>query len=371
MKEKVRQSNFELMRLISMFFIVVYHMIVPTGGNLINNTIGMTNVIIDLISLLIIVHVNSFILITGYFQSQNKFSLKKLLSLVFMAWFYKIIIACIFFVIGIHKFNSIEIVTILSPFEFANNWFLVVYMSLYLISPYINILLNKLNQKEHRKLVILLFLMFSLLPTITNQNTFNNTGFTIVHFVYLYILGAYLRKYPISENIHFKNFSQKKKEFLFFGLYLFLGIFNFLLYEFCEQVLLINNNELLVYICNSIKQNLFFYQTPILIIQSVCYFLFFETISFSSKWINKMAIGTFSIYIITENPYVKNWLYPFLGIEEDVLQGVSIIPKIMIYSIIIMMVCLMIENIRQLIIKWIKMIITYFKRKKRSTVLTQ
>ena len=64
MKEKVRQSNFELMRLISMFFIVLYHMIIITGGDLIHHTSGMTNVILDFISLFIIVHVNSFILIT-------------------------------------------------------------------------------------------------------------------------------------------------------------------------------------------------------------------------------------------------------------------------------------------------------------------
>ena len=82
MKEKVRQSNFELMRLISMFFIVLYHMIIITGGDLIHHTSGMTNVILDFISLFIIVHVNSFILITGYFQCKQEFSFKKILSLI-------------------------------------------------------------------------------------------------------------------------------------------------------------------------------------------------------------------------------------------------------------------------------------------------
>lgn len=77
MATKFRDSNFELMRLISMFFIVMYHFIIPTGGNLINTTAGMTNVIIDLICLLIVVHVNSFVLITGYFQCEKKFSWKK------------------------------------------------------------------------------------------------------------------------------------------------------------------------------------------------------------------------------------------------------------------------------------------------------
>lgn len=361
MKEKVRQSNFELMRLISMFFIVLYHMIIITGGDLIHHTSGMTNVILDFISLFIIVHVNSFILITGYFQCKQEFSFKKIVSLIGMAWFYKVIIALIFAITGAHKFTLTEIVTILSPLEFANNWFLIVYMSLYLVSPYINIMLNKLNQKEHRKLIILLFIMFSILPTVTNQNTFSNTGFTLTHFVFLYIVGAYLNKYPISSNIHFKNYSQKKKAFLFLGIFMFFGLFNFLLYEFCESLLIINDSHFLSYICNVIIDNLFMYQNPTLIIQSIAYFLFFETIIFKNKLINKLALGTFAVYIITENPYIRDWLYPFLGINNYTSYDRSIIGKILIYSFIILVLCLIIEWVRRFITKLWKVIINHKK----------
>lgn len=362
---KFRDSNFELMRLISMFFIVMYHFIIPTGGNLINTTAGMTNVVIDLICLLIVVHVNSFVLITGYFQCEKKFSWKKVLSLIGLAWFYKLIIGFIFLITGAYNFNLTDFVLLLSPFEFENNWFLTVYISLYLLSPYINVMLDKLNQKNHRKLVLLLIVMFSIIPTITNQHTFSNYGFSIIHFVFIYILGAYLKKYPISQNIHFKNYSNRKRRFLFFGIFLFCGIFNFLLYEFCENVVLINNNNLIVYMSDCIKENMFNYQNPILIIQSIAFFLIFENIKLKNKWINKISGNIFAIYIITENPYLKNWLYPVLGFNGQNFHGPMVLFELFGYSILIFIICIIIEIIRKMLTNIWKTIFQMSRKKEK------
>lgn len=365
MTKKLRDSNFELMRLISMFFIVIYHFIIPTGGNIINTTDGMTNVVLDLLCLLIVVHVNSFILITGYFQCEKKFSWKKVLSLIGLAWFYKLIIGFIFLITGLHNFNLTDFILLLSPFEFENNWFLTVYISLYLLSPYINIMLDKLDQKNHRKLALLLIIMFSIIPTITNQHTFSNYGFSIIHFVFIYILGAYLKKYPISQNIHFRNYSNRKKIFLFLGTFLFCGIFNFLLYEFCENVVLINNNNLIVYISNCIKENMFNYQNPILIVQSIAYFLIFENIKFQNKWINSISQNIFAIYIITENPYLKSWLYPSLGFNGQNFHGPIVLLEVFGYSLIVFAICLGIEILRKMLIKILKNIFQISIKKKK------
>ena len=78
--KQIRESNYELMRIISMFFIVVYHMLIVTGGQLINHTVGFTQIFLEVLSLILIVHVNSFVLISGYFQYNRKTSLKKVLS---------------------------------------------------------------------------------------------------------------------------------------------------------------------------------------------------------------------------------------------------------------------------------------------------
>ncbi len=353
--KKIRESNYELMRIISMFFIVVYHMIISTGGQLINHTASYTQIFLEVLSLLLIVHVNSFVLVSGYFQYDKKTSFKKVLSLIGMALFYTIVIALIFNFFGIVSVSLLDYIKIFSPLEFQNLWFLNMYIALYLLAPYINKLIKNLNQKEHRKLIILLFVMFSLIATITNQNTFANNGHTLVQFIFLYILGAYLKKYPISNNIHFKNYSNKKKFAIFLFLYFFFGIVNYLAYFFAKTLLAGDVGETVTYICEAIINNTYFYQNPLILAQSVCYFLIFETFSFKNKFINYIASMIFAIYVITETPFMLGKLYKFIGINTGtVIYGFSIVIKMFLWSIVVFVLCVGIECLRRFVIELIK-----------------
>ena len=127
MKKTIRESNFELMRIISMFFIVLFHFIVPTGGNLINSTSGYTQMFFQFLSILIVVHVNSFILISGYFQYNKKIKYKKVFELLLMAWMYKVVIGFGYYYFSSETLYSLEILKILSPLELNNLWFLKIH----------------------------------------------------------------------------------------------------------------------------------------------------------------------------------------------------------------------------------------------------
>ena len=97
---KDRISNYELLRIVSMFFIVMYHAI--HHGNVINNCLNEgLKVILEFIMLVLVVHVNSFVLVTGYFQSKSNFKQSKLWSIINANWFYKSIIIIIFLILQI------------------------------------------------------------------------------------------------------------------------------------------------------------------------------------------------------------------------------------------------------------------------------
>lgn len=363
--KKVRESNFELMRIISMFFIVIYHFLVVSGGQLINHTTGFTQMFCELLSLLIIVHVNSFVLISGYFQYNKKTSLKKVTNLITMALFYSIVIALIFDITGLANTTFLGFIKVFSPIEFPNLWFLIMYIALYLLAPYLNILIEKLNQTEHRKLLILLFIMFSIIPLLTYQNTFSNDGFTIIHFIFLYLLGAYLKKYPISQNIHFKNYSSKKKTIIFSTLFLILGFINFLLFFFSKTILEMNPGEFITYVCNAIKEGCYLYSNPIIIVQSICYFLIFENFNIKSNIINYISSSLFATYIITENTYILPNLYGWVGINTGkVFNGFGIVGKMFLWAIIIFVSCIIIECIRKEVINIFKKIKNHKKKEK-------
>ncbi len=352
--KKERESNYELMRIISMLFIVVYHMLIVTGGQLINHTSGFTQMFLKLLSLIIIVHVNSFVLLTGYFQYNKKTSMKKVVHLAGMALFYSIIIAIIFKVANWQKITFLDWAEIVSPLEFPNLWFLVIYLALYLLAPYINILIEKLNQTEHRKFIILLFVMFCIIPTMTAQKTFANTGFTLTHFIFLYILGAYLKKYPIKENTHFKNYSDAKKFIIFFSVFISFGIVNYLILYISESILLANPGNFMTYICEAINKNAYYYENPLIIIQSISYFLMFETFKFKSKIINYISSSIFAVYVITENPMILGKMYYFLKIntyEGKIFNGFDIILKMFFVSLCVFAACITIESLRKLAIK--------------------
>ena len=64
---KERNSSYELMRIVSMFLIVLYHVIVH--GKMIENceNAGL-KILLELIKFFTLVHVNSFILVLGIFK---------------------------------------------------------------------------------------------------------------------------------------------------------------------------------------------------------------------------------------------------------------------------------------------------------------
>ena len=111
---KVRQSNFELMRILSMVFIIIYHILVH--GKVLDNTNGVLHLFFILVMSFMLVHVNSFVLLAGYFNYNKDFSWKKFLKSFNQAWFYQIVIVLIAFFTGLSSFSKMDLLNNLSPF---------------------------------------------------------------------------------------------------------------------------------------------------------------------------------------------------------------------------------------------------------------
>lgn len=72
---KTRESNFELLRIISMFLIILWHTII--FGNGLNSTQQDVSFVFRFLICICVMHVSLFVLLTGYFQINSKFKLKK------------------------------------------------------------------------------------------------------------------------------------------------------------------------------------------------------------------------------------------------------------------------------------------------------
>ena len=99
---KERKSNFELLRILSMFLIVLTHCFEHTTWT---NSSNMTSNILINITRLGNVGVICFMLITGYFQSNSKIKRKSLITLIIEVLFYSVTITIIFYFFNIYYYT--------------------------------------------------------------------------------------------------------------------------------------------------------------------------------------------------------------------------------------------------------------------------
>ncbi len=345
MKEKKeRDSRYELLRIVSMLLIILWHIIQHT--NALNNSSGTFHYLISFVFILISVHVNSFVMITGYYQYNKKVKYKKVLYLLGVVLFYNIAYEIINIYV-LHKYvTPLDILEDTSILNLNNYWFINYYIILYLISPLLNKFIEHTTKKEHKNILIIMFICFDLIPFITGQKAFSNNGLTIIGFIFIYIVGAYFAKYPIRESECFKKFSNNKLRVTFLVLFLFTSFLNFINYQFGES-LATSNNEILRRVSDIITSQIIGYSNPFLFFQTIFYFLYFGELNIKSKIINSIGKITFGVYLVHENKVVYNNLYSkiFAPITNNTPSRVFF--KMIVIAIIIFVASIIVEYIRK------------------------
>ena len=347
---KTRQSNFELMRIVSMIFIVIWHFLYH--GGLWKNSIGIANYGSSILFALLIVHVNSFVLLTGFFNYDKDFKLSKIVKLNNSMWFYKALFLLLFVVFSSLNFTKSYIIKTLSPIpRFDDYWFIVVYAVLYLISPALNIIIKNSDKDKHKKIIVAL-LIISFLSLITNNEfLFSvNDGFSLFSFILLYFIGAYLHKYPIEKTKLFRSKNKKKIILISFLLYAFLALINCLLY-LIGRGHIESSNFIIGHISRIFVDGFSAYSNPLIIAESVFYFVIFSQLNFKNRFINLVSKNVLGVYLITENFILRPWIYNYLGYDLEqysiVYLGLAII-----YSLGIFGVCVSFEMLRSLVFKF-------------------
>ena len=110
-----------------------------------------------------------------------------------------------------------------------------------------------------------------------------------------------------------------------------------------------------------IKTSFVYYSSPLLIVQTICYCLFFESLTIKNKVINYIASTTFGIYLIHDNYNLRSILYKELQVTRFGASKKAILMLVGV-TILIFIVCFLIESIRKLLVKPIVWI--HKKRKK-------
>ena len=106
--------------------------------------------------------VDLFILISGYYMfGSNHRNLQKPIQLIVQVMVFSELLYLIKVCFGTMDFSLYYLIAYAVP----ANYFVILYCTLFIVSPYINIILNNLSWNSQRLFIIILFVLFSVYPT--------------------------------------------------------------------------------------------------------------------------------------------------------------------------------------------------------------
>lgn len=179
--KKERESNFELLRLIAMIFIVLYHFCssVKAGIDTENRWILLGYTIFH-------IGVPVFILISGYWTI--KLSIRKLISFYLYCFLWYLMCYGISVLFLGEEFILKDFMMQWFPFSHTRGrWFITYYFWLMLLAPVLNLVEN-MSLKEHCA-IVLINLFAIIWWGLVWQSDVVNGGKSIVYFVGLYLTG--------------------------------------------------------------------------------------------------------------------------------------------------------------------------------------
>ena len=235
---------------------------------------------------LFICAVDLFIMISGYFLCKTK---KRSLGKIFFLIVQCVIMnALIYLVKLLLQGGTFSLSGFVSSFALFP-YFLVLYSITYILSPWVNIIIERLSLKQFRYLLVLLFLIFSVygiiidtLPVFAAWNWQqmspiglygNGAGYTVVNFMLCYLFGAYVRK---SREEPSANVPSLK-----------IWILTAFCIVFCIG--------LWAYFIGYTQFN---YNNPLVILAAVAFLQISLNLNFSSRLVNELSKGAFTCYLI-------------------------------------------------------------------------
>lgn len=350
---KSRNYGIDVLRLCSTLGVVVLHVFGSTANEIDG---GINGCISSFFQVLCMCSVNLFGLITGYLcVEKNQHRYFPLLRIIFQVLFYSIIISILVkiirpeWIVGTRSFME-------SLFPFGSRlWYITAYIFVYCMIPYINIFIASCDKITLKKFLMITFFLLSCVTTFGLKDYFViNMGYSCFWILYMYFIGAYIRKYNICLN---------KSYILILYLFTFSFLFGIKLF-----LLFFYSNVIEIFYTRFIA-----YCSPFVLVNSICVFCFMKDIDVKNiifkRILEKLSLASLGVYIIHAHGVIlDNVIYKFmpkiLGSNAFVFLFSGLF-----FSILVYVICILIDIVRQILEKYSKFIILESKISERIDIL--
>lgn len=323
-----RQSNIELLRIVLMLMIITHHVIVHGLGL---KNIGRSSYDINestyvqlFINSFVVVGVNAFVFISGYFGMKFKF--RTVVSFVLQALFYSVTLFLISNFVNNTPWDEDKFWLSLQPISTFSWWFLTTYLGLYFISPLINKGFEAIDRNQG--LLLLAGLLFLDCYSGFKYGTLSGRGYSIFHFVTLYVLARFISKY-------IRNIRKAPLLLIISTLILFATTLSPFWHHRFRDVWL-----------------QFSYNNPLLNISAILLFFSFRNLTFQSKLVNVTSGAVFGVYLLHEHHFIKKNMIRYVQILQDEYSGAVFVGSILLIIVSIFVFGVIIELGRKQIFDW-------------------
>lgn len=335
MNKNERNMSLDVLRIIAMIMIVMLHYL-GKGGAL-ESTNRVTYITGWLIEAFCIIAVNVYVLISGYFLVDSTFKWKKVFKIWGQVLFYSVLFFLVSMLLG-KRLNTMDTVSSFFPITTRTGyWFMTTYIFLYILSPFLNIMIKNLSQKMHLRIILISALVFSVVGSfLPADNSLDSTcGTGIIWFVILYIIAAYIKLYGLK--------LKGKKCIIIYIM---------------ASILICSSKMASTYIFRKFGipmedfSKFYTYNSIVQLVSAVSLFIFFKDIDIKNNILKKsvkfIAPLTLGVYLIHDNFLVRRELYN--GIFDSynyTNKNIFLFITISVGSVILIFsVCIIIEYIR-------------------------
>ncbi len=321
-----RQSNFELLRIFSMFLIVGSHFAVH-GTYESPDYSTIEQIALDILRIGGKLGSNVFVMIGAYFLVGKNFKFERVIRIGVQVWLYSIgILAIAAYFLHLDK-NDVY----LSIFPFPDAyWFATTYILLLLFIPVLNKLISLVGKNGLEFILSTLFMLWIVLPSL-NLATFGLNNFT--WFAFLYLAVSYIKLYTDDK---LSQIPWGMVGITTLAITILLIVWFHLVSHFIPEKL----NDVLI----QLRQN-----GLLTVILSFSLFLFAkESKVFISPVVNYLSGLTFTVYLIHEHPIMRPIIWGVVDNQrfDGFFQmiGGGILSAILVF-VITMMISIVTERI--------------------------
>ena len=202
---KRRNINIDLIKCIAVFSVISVHYFANAG--LYRNIIIGTNYYIGIIfRTLFMICVPLFIITTGYLMKNKILSKKYYLGAVRVIITYGLTtLLCLLYnaIYNNTSFTIRHIIKSILAFDIGYSWYIKMYLGLFLLIPFINLIYNNLKNKKQKQILILTMLILTSFQDIFNIKYILIPDWWIsIYPLTYYFIGCYLKEYKVNINKH-------------------------------------------------------------------------------------------------------------------------------------------------------------------------